>query len=144
MEHPAQSFDTVLQLRFELRRALDRLEGALAVATAKSGWRDEVSAALTDLMNAFDAHVAEVEAPDGLLERLVEEEPRVAVNVETLEQEHVSIRAKIHEVFGRLRTSEPAQLRSDGMELCHNIILHRQLGADIVYEAFSADLGGLG
>jgi hypothetical protein len=125
-----------------IRDSLSELEDRLAAAAASAGWRDDVISAYQQLRDAFLAHVEEVEGPDGILVDLVEAAPRVANTVALLEAEHVTITERMDALIDKVPTHPPAEIREESLELMRALVLHRQRGSDLVYEAYSTDLGG--
>ncbi len=114
----------------------------LARPTGTSDWTAELARSLVDLRTAFEAHVSEVEHEDGLLADLRSEAPRVSNRVALLEQDHVEI-ARVFEVVGGLvGRSEPDDVREQALDLMRRIVVHRQRGADLAFEAYVAEIGG--
>ncbi|HET9900277.1 MAG TPA: hypothetical protein VFR46_04310, partial [Actinomycetes bacterium] len=72
--------------------------------------------------------------------------PRLAHAVETLQNEHGDISACIDDlrtsVDGATSSEGVDQVRELGVSLLSRCIRHRQRGADLVYQAFEADIGG--
>jgi hypothetical protein len=108
------------------------------------GWRGEVRELLGGLRDAFSEHVAVTEGPDGLYGELVDHAPRLARGIEVLKREHAALLARMDGLYGRVRRAEPApeQIRRWADELLRELSLHRQRGADLVYEAYGTDIGG--
>lgn len=133
--------------RDRLRVLMDRLERALAEPTRRdpSRWRDEVVAVAADLRAALVDHVAETEGPGGLFEDVTRQAPRLTVRIGELRSDHPALL----ETLALLRAtldSEPqsddtvAQARRQGLSLLGSLVEHRQLGADLLYEAYWVDV----
>jgi len=138
------------QTRADLHDAMFEAEDAIAAAAPGrfQEWADAVQTALAHLHAAFHAHIEVAESPDGLYEEVLEREPRLRSQVTRLKEEHPIILAAIHEPFERLsnRGEEyiPAEdVRREVTVVLGRITRHRQRGADLVWEAYYVDLGGL-
>jgi hypothetical protein len=142
MERVPSSFESASRLRVELGDSLARFERMLARPTGTSDWAAELSRSLVDLRTAFAAHVAEVEHEDGLLADLRTEAPRVSNRVALLEQDHVEIGRIFDVVGGLVDRSEPDEVREQALDLMRRIVVHRQRGADLAFEAYVAEIGG--
>lgn len=133
--------------RIGLHRALVAVEAALAAAAAadRGEWLTRVFATLVDLRDAFADHVRVVEATEGVLPAALEAHPRLQHEVDVLTAEHDTIAADLDAALASVH-----QLAGEGAGAVRERILtlvlamarHRQRGADLVYEAFSVDIGG--
>jgi hypothetical protein len=142
MERVPPSFESASRLRVELGDSLGRFERMLARPTGTPDWSAELTRSLVDLRTAFEAHVQEVEHEDGLLADLRAEAPRISNRVALLEQDHVEIRKvfdAVGEIVGR---SEPEEVREEAFDLMRRIVVHRQRGADLAFEAYVVEIGG--
>lgn len=145
--------DEVRRRRAGLQAAMVRLEEALAApGAARNGWGRAVADALDDLGEVWSHHVAHTEAPGAFLDEIAAEAPRLAGPVAVMRREHAEVSGALTRLVRRIR-SEPvagdeagwvAELRVDATALLGLLAHHRQRGADLVYEAFSVDLGGGG
>ena len=142
--------ETTVELRADLHQAMIDTEDAIAAAAAGrfAEWAETVQAALERLHGCFHEHVKADECPEGLYEEITEREPRLRAQVTRLTAEHRSILAAIHAPFERLQNRGeefvPAdEIRREVTTALGRITLHRQRGADLVYEAYMVDLGGL-
>src|SRR5437773_1516084 len=91
--------------RLSLRAAMDEVERSIvSAATGRpSEWATRVNDRLTRLQAAFDRHVEITEAQDGLLEEVIEEQPRLAHRVERLRKDHVDIRVAVEEALAAVK-----------------------------------------
>jgi len=131
--------------RERLRSCLDRLEHALAapVPGRKAAWLARVRTALRDLAAAVIDHVAEVEAADGLFAQVQADAPQLARKIAQLKREHVELTEAIRVLGERLRSERaamPDAMREDLLRLIGQLIRHRQLGADLLYDAYVLDV----
>ncbi len=131
-------------LRIEMEERLAELEKALAAATAAPGWATSVQFRLRELRGSLASHVREVEAPDGLLAEIVDAEPRLAAGVDRMKADHRRIAAELDTLIQIAVSSDSGTLRERVFDLMREMVLHRQHGSDLVYEAFSRDIGGQG
>ena len=130
--------------RIELRDAVAELESALSGAASGEGWRDAVRTSTAGLRAAIDAHVSEVEAPDGLLAEIVDDAPRLSNEVELIKREHARMLVDTDVILSDLDEAEPRDIRARAMDLLRDIVAHRQRGSDLVWEAYDTDIGGQG
>ena len=143
MELPVQ-FENAQKRRLALRDALTTLEQALAMASSSPAWRSTVTRALVEVRTEIEAHVDEVEARDGLLPQLVSDAPRLSNLVRILERDHRRLLDSCDEIISVASGADAAEIRSMARELMGDLVDHRQQGADLVYAAYSEDIGGQG
>jgi hypothetical protein len=127
------------------------LEAALSSPVASARWPEGLGNAVTILLATFDEHVTETESPGGTIEQLRERAPRLSDRIDRLSEQHATIAADAERLMDRLdhlpaeRTAdENAAVREQALELLTAIVRHRQLGADLLYEAYDIDVGGVG
>jgi hypothetical protein len=127
------------------------LEAALAAPVSSARWPEGIGNALVALLTTFDEHVTETEASGGTIEQLRERAPRLSDRIDRLVEQHVAITADAERLMDRLdhlptdRTADDnAAVREQAIELLTAIVRHRQLGADLLYEAYDIDVGGPG
>lgn len=118
------------------------LEEVVAGPSAAPKWRDDVLGAVIRLRGAFEAHVSEVEGPDGLLAAMVEEAPRISSPVAVLERDHRKIRSRIGELITAVASQDPPEIRAMALDVMRRVVVHRQRGAELVYDAYQTDIGG--
>lgn len=127
------------------------LEAALSAPMASARWPEGLGNALTALLATFDEHVAATETPGGTIEQLRERAPRLSDQIDRLVEQHLAIPTAAERLMDRLehapveRTAdENTAIREQALELLTAIVRHRQLGADLLYEAYDVDVGGPG
>jgi hypothetical protein len=98
---------------------------------------------LAELSQALVHHMLAVEAPDGILAEIVETAPRLANSVQVMRDDHGRLAARIEKLMTEAATAPVAEFRVDATDLVHEMMLHRQRGSDLVYEAFTRDIGGI-
>lgn len=127
--------------RADLHHALVELEGALATPAGSADWRDGVTTAVAGLRRALVDHVAEVESPEGLLARLLDDAPRLAHAVDKIREDHVALTRAVAELDDLAGNREPADVRAAAVDVLADLSRHRHRGADLVYEAYVVDIG---
>jgi hypothetical protein len=143
------SFGAARPGRFELGEAATVMEMFLARPASDPMWSMLMWDALWELRSAFDTHVDEVEHPDGLLPRLVSDEPRLANGISVMYSDHGAIDLRLTQLTELICVCTPAcehtpieEVRAETGDMLSLISLHRQAGADLVYEAYNVDIGG--
>jgi len=141
----------IRQRREALVGAAAALEAALAAPASGLRWTEGLGNALAALRATLDEHVTATEAPGGTLDQLRDRAPRLSNQIDRLVDQHATITADTERLLERLehtpteRTAdETATIREQALELLGAIVRHRQLGADLLYEAYSVDVGGPG
>jgi hypothetical protein len=159
----SQNYDLaeVRRHRAELLESITALEQALAapVPGRQMHWAERVSAALMELSGDFRDHVGLTEGPDGLYSKMIRSSPRLVHAVDRLTREHATLTGQIAELLalvGRADGSfaradpmladpavgDPDEVRDRGNKLLGALVRHRQRGSDLIYEAYSLDIGG--
>jgi hypothetical protein len=143
-------------LTTQLSRAQDRrrllaeemrhLEKIVAGPASAENWLDQVQTGLTDLRQALDAHITEVEGPDGLLAEIVQEAPRLSAQTDDLREDHMELLGAWLRAEATVRaarrngTDLRALIRRRVVNLIGRLTLHRQAGSDLVFEAYNVDI----
>ncbi len=141
-------WEALRRRRAELRESMIALEMALAApAPGRLGeWADRVHVALVELSADFREHIDITEGPDGLYHGLLSTAPRLSNAVESLTREHVQIAEGVNNLLTWVSEREADEqidkVRDLGTALLGRLVLHRQRGSDLVYEAYLADIGG--
>jgi hypothetical protein len=140
------------QRRKTLHDTLVHLEEALSSPAASRipDWTASVLKEMYEVRDAFGQHITATEQPDGLYDEILERAPRLAGNDRRLREEHPEIHDGIDAMLERLEHTEIGsdrwaleQARDDLQRLIGGVIKHRQRGADLVWEAYNVDIGGL-
>lgn len=135
--------------RAELREAASALDDALDHPLGTPAWRGRVHTALIELAHDFRDHIELSESAGGLVQTVLEQEPRLSPGIERQREEHVALDHRIQESIAVLEREDtsPVELtavREDLTSLVGDLVRHRQHANDLLYEAFSVDLGGRG
>jgi hypothetical protein len=115
----------------------------------EADWSKAVIRGLEDLANAIREHVEGAERPGGLYEEITARAPRLAAKVDGLRREHPEMAEITRTLLARFETtpigeSWPlADARDELQRLLGRMVRHRQLGADLVWEAYNLDIGGV-
>jgi hypothetical protein len=136
--------------RAPLREAASDLELAISAPVGTgSVWRDRVRESLARVQVALKQHVQDTEGPDGLYQELQNDAPRLSTLVSLLAGEHATVRGDISAALATV-DELPDQLDDDCCDDVREAVLillgrisrHRQKGADLVWRAYSVDIGG--
>jgi hypothetical protein len=131
--------------RDELRAAMQALETTVAGPAARVDWIEDVAAALDRLQRSLIDHIAVTDGPDGLLEEIVQIAPRLAYEAGELTAEHEVLTQSLKRVRQSIDESAgAAKVRRRVLALLARVAEHRQRGSDLVYEAYTVDIGAAG
>lgn len=145
LEHT--DLETLRRKRAELRESMGDLEGALASAGTGRAvvWGERVHDALEALADDWGEHVSVTEGPGGLHEAILGASIRLANGVQALADEHEVIAAQIAAAVAASDAPVSAldvdAIREQAIRLLGTLSRHRQRGADLIYDAYSLDLG---
>jgi hypothetical protein len=128
------------------------LEFAIASPVGRGvAWSGHVDGELHRLRGALADHTREVEGEDGILAEIVAQAPRLSNRVALLKKEHLSMDEQMGEIIRKAGTmsmdvleESSDEIRDSVLELLGRLSRHRQKGADLVYRAYSVDIGGVG
>lgn len=140
----SDSLGAARERRAGLRAALGEVERSLASPAAgrDEAWVKTLGADLDRLSEALDLHIGSSEAPGGLLDDVLQTEPRLGHKVERARREHQELRYRMDQALASVRAApaDTTQIRERVVEVLGGIVRHRHLGADLVYEAFNVDI----
>ena len=130
--------------REELSASAIQLERSLA-APRSDIWTKQVEEDLHHLRTAITHHIQLTEADDGLLEQVVEDAPRLVPDVEMIMADHTELCEAIDLALDIVDHSADRthDIRSTVLDLLGRLYAHRQRGADLVFDAYNVDIGGL-
>ncbi len=132
--------------RHSLQEAMNRAERASASASRAEGWLDGIAAALEEIRLALIDHVEVTEGPGGLFDDIQRDEPRFATEIALIREEHEGIDEALDKAVMTVDAAlemdsfDPDPVRRRVMTLLGRISLHRQRGADLVYDAYNVDI----
>lgn len=138
-----ESIDAVKTRRADLHAIMVDLEHAIAAAAPgrEESWSHQVRGALGRLADSFAQHVSGTERPDGLFDQVRRRAPRLDNHCRRLVGDHQTIAVELTNATSAL-DRDVAEVRESVLSLLAHLARHRQLGADLVYEAYAVDLGG--
>lgn len=136
-------FDSARIRRLALHEAMEQLEWSIARASQADDWRERVTEALDGLQVALEAHIVEVEAPDGLLAEILDMSPRFAAEIEEIIKEHADLTAEWQAADAAAQdpAADTGHVRRLIITLLGGIAEHRQRGADLAFDAYNVDIG---
>lgn len=137
--------------RADLHHALVVVEQATSRAAAgrEADWTKEVVLRLEDLSHAIAEHIQVTERQGGLYDEICGLAPHLSGKIDRLRDEHPAMLRGTEDLTSKLRTTEPGRdwsledARDDLQRLLGRLVRHRQLGSDLVWEAYNLDIGGI-
>jgi hypothetical protein len=148
----AAGLQAAKERRISLRAAMSALERSMAAPAygRSSEWVSGVRVSVMDLQQCMRAHVEATEGPAGFHREILTAAPRLSHSVEISVREHVVIGKLLEQLVTVLDSpngvAQPdeliEELRDTGTRLLGLLIRHRQRGADMIFEAYEAELGG--
>jgi len=133
--------------RANLRKASSRVEEALSVPVQDraADWVGDLAAVVAELSLAWESHVALTESPDGLLEQITVDAPRLSSTVARLRREHVDVATRLRTAGELLRSGDESGLEPARRELSAVLLRigrHRRDGGELIHQAYQIDIGG--
>jgi hypothetical protein len=137
--------------RADLHLALVAVEKAISSPAGgrEPDWSKDVLRALQDLDHALVEHIEITERPLGLYEEIAQKAPRLTNQIDRMKEEHPGLQDTTRELIARLESGSIggdwplAEARDDLQRLLGRLVRHRQLGADLVWDAYNLDIGGI-
>jgi hypothetical protein len=137
--------------RADLHHALVTVEGVSSSPAVgrEPDWSKDVVLALQDLGHTIQEHIEVTERPEGLYDEITHRAPRLSTKIERLRAEHPELRDATAALVEKLRVTPIGDdwklddARDELRRLLGRIVRHRQLGADLVWEAYNLDIGGV-
>ena len=125
---------------------MDEVERSLArpAIGREHEWSENLGNQLRKLSSALEQHVVTTEGPEGLLTQIVDVAPRLKHRVDIALDDHTQLRRQLGATLASLSTERwrVDELREQVTHLLGDLTRHRQLGADLVYEAYSVAIEG--
>ncbi len=122
---------------------------AVSGPAAAVGWAEQVGLGLASVKTALEAHIDEVDGPEGLLAEIVRRAPGLQPACHELTEEHSVLRESMgraeQDLIGAIQGGPDgrARLRRRVVALLGRLTLHRQAGADLVYDAYNIDIAAM-
>ena len=144
------TLEEVVRRRADLYQAILALERAAArpAVEREQQWVEGVVAALEELEHEIVDHIEVTERPDGLYDEIVNAAPRLGHKVQSLRNEHPEMQDATSALKARLTSTSVgdalpvAEARDEIQRVLGRLVKHRQLGADLLWEAYTLDVGG--
>jgi len=129
--------------RAGLRRACRELARHAAAGVTGPADRVALTRSLDVVAERWDRHVAETEAPGGLLEQVLTDAPRLATTVARLRREHRAICDLIAEARAQLVAPDatPDAVASRLQALLGAVERHSRAGGELLHGAYNVDIG---
>jgi hypothetical protein len=136
------------RVRYLLGEAARDLERAVsAPARGSDMWRKQVDYCLGELRTTLIEHIRITEDDDGLLDQITEDAPRLVPEVEVILAEHAELCEAVDlakDLVDQDRADDAHEIRAAVLDLIGRLYAHRHRGADLVFDAYHVDIGGLG
>ncbi|HEY7660136.1 MAG TPA: hypothetical protein VIC58_06020 [Actinomycetota bacterium] len=137
--------------RADLHQALVGVERSISSpATGREAeWAADVVEQLDGMGRAIREHIEVTERDGGLYDEISAKAPRLSTKIDRLRAEHPAMRDGAIQLVARLQTTTVGdawpleEARDDLQRYLGRIVRHRQLGADLVWEAYNLDIGGV-
>jgi hypothetical protein len=131
--------------RERLHRALVELEETLTGPDTGPSWHARLRAAAERMRETVVDHVAESEAPDGLLAQIAEVSPWLGPRAQHLRSEHDDLVATADTLVRRCAEATDTEEEVDELaelawDLLEGVSRHRRRGADLLYDAYALDV----
>jgi hypothetical protein len=132
----------------DIREAILDLEAAVAAPAQGPGWVTRVGSGLSRLAEDLAGHATVEDGPGGLYRRVLSDAPRLAGEVRRLRAEIDEISGFVTWLLAVVAAGPVAQgvdwrldVREDANVIIGRLIRHRQYDADLIYEAYTVDVG---
>jgi hypothetical protein len=132
----------------DIRAAVLDLEAAVAAPAQGTGWVTGVGSCLQRLADDLAGHAAAEDGPGGLYRRVLADAPRLAGEVRRLRAEIDEISSLVTWLLHVVAAGPIAQgvdwrldVREDVNVILGRLMRHRQSDADLIYEAYTVDVG---
>ncbi len=100
-----------------------------------------MTSALHELRQALTEHIEVTEGRGGLLEEIRDTAPRLSNEIALIEAEHDELLSLLEKAETAVQQSNDRRaIRNRAMAILPRLSLHRQRGADLVYDAYNVDI----
>jgi hypothetical protein len=136
----------IARYRSQLGTAMKYLEAAAAAPVGKESWVNDLRHSLRQLEVAWNHHLVEMQNPNGVLDQIVEQAPRLQRSVGQMRDAQTKMAGTIGAAMKLISDADegadPAELREAAIAALVAVTRHRQRGADLIYDAYDIDIGG--
>jgi hypothetical protein len=132
--------------RFVLGTAARNLERAIASPVHdRELWGKQVAQDLDTLREALTEHVDITEGDNGLLAQIMEDAPRLASAIDVILADHAELCEAVDQIQDTLdhTPDQTHDIRAGIIDALARLTAHRHRGADLVFDAYNVDIGGL-
>ena len=110
----------------------------------EAAWCQAVRSSLTRMHATLEAHAQEAEASDGLLGRILAEEPVFGPRVAAMKREHEELIRHSAELMERCcNPMTPDELHEQAAGLRDEVERHRHRAADLLFDAYELDISAV-
>jgi hypothetical protein len=129
--------------RQRLYDAMRQLESAAARASRQDDWAQRIHEASQELGNALVDHVEQTEGSGDFLDDVVDQAPRLENDVDLLRKEHRGLLSECERLMSMTAATrtDVAEIRRAVLIVLGRLVEHRQRGAELLYDAYTIDLG---
>jgi hypothetical protein len=148
---PGPAFEEARRRRADLHHALVALEES--ISSPASGrleqWTADVTKHLNELVQTIGEHIEMTERVGGLYDDIRMRAPRLSGSIERLQREHPELREATRALVQKFESTPVGDAwplrdaRDDVQRVLGKLVRHRQEGADLMWEAYNLDIGGL-
>lgn len=134
--------ERIANRRQDLYEVMQQIEASAARPSGTDNWRRHLDGALASLEEALRRHTSEIEAEDGLFDDVSVRTPNLVPIVDDLRREHAAMSAQCSEARGLVGRSEVSinAVRAAVVELLGQLVVHRQRGAELLYDSYNLEL----
>jgi hypothetical protein len=128
--------------RRDLYEAMRLLEARAARASGQADWTEQIEEALANLESALERHIEEIEADDGLFNQVIDHAPHLESAVGSLRDEHEAMLNACRDALDLASSgrSTPSALRRNVLDVLQLVLIHRQTGAELLFDAYNVDI----
>ena len=133
----------IVHRRNEIGDAISHLERMLATAAGTGEvWRTHVTAAIDELRRLVDVQIAAYEADDGVFDDIIQRAPRLVPHVDRVRSDIEPLPGRLDDLRAAVTAAEPDAVRDQALGVLAAIVRARHHIADLVWDAYSVDIGG--
>lgn len=138
----AESHRRIATRRRDLYEAMQLVEAKAARASGQEDWTEQVEQALANLEAALEHHVEEIEAENGLFAEILDRAPHLQSAVSSLRDEHDAMLSVCRDAldFAASGGSAPKVLRRKVLDILELVTIHRQTGAELLFDTYNVDI----
>lgn len=138
----AESHRRIATRRRDLYQAMQQVEANAARASGLEDWTEKLEEALANLESSLERHAEEIEADDGLFADVMARAPHLESVIESLRGEHEAMLTSCRDALDLASSggSAPKVLRRKVLDILELVTIHRQTGAELLFDTYNVDL----